>query len=120
MGFIYPGAFLMAGGGFAFSTNCCCKSYNCYCFRRSGNYGSQIIEQRIVRYRVAEWDNVAQKWVFPDGQPCVPAGAGCTVIFTGITVKQCSCSVGYGGSSSSWVPVDCDKPSFCPTILPPP
>lgn len=120
MAFIYNGSFLMEGGGFAFSRDCCCKSYTCYCYRRSSNYGSQTIEQKIVKYRAPEWDNATQKWVFPDGQPCVPPGAQCTVIFTGVVVKQCSCSIGYGGLSQGWYPMDCDKPSTCPTILPPP
>jgi hypothetical protein len=122
MGFIYPGAFLMAAnGGFAFSTDCCCKAYTCYCYRHSLYYGSQTIEQRVLRYRVPEWDDAAQRWVFPDGQPCVPAGSRCTVTFVGIVVDVCSCAGGgYNGEAFSWVTVDCNNPSACPTILPPP
>lgn len=121
MGFIYPGAFLMAGGGFAFAKTCCCKSYTCYCYRHSLNYGSQTIEQRVIKYRAPEWDDATQKWVFPDGQPCVPAGSRCTVNYEGLLVKLCSCAgSGYNGESWRWLIVDCNTPSACPTILPPP
>ena len=120
MAFIWNGDFLMENGGFAISTDCCCKSYSCYCYRRANNYGSQTVEQRIVRYRAPEWDDAMQKWVFPDGQPCVPPGAGCNVTFTGIVVNICSCPVGYSGSSVRWELIDCLQPSTCPTVLPPP
>ena len=120
MAFIYNGSFLMEQGGFAFSTNCCCKSYNCYCYRLYAQYGSQTIEQRIVRYRAPEWDDLGQKWIFPDGQPCVPPGPTCSVSYTGILIKVCSCFIGYGGGGTIWTLIDCDKPSSCPTILPPP
>jgi hypothetical protein len=122
MGFIYPGAFLMApNGGFAFAKACCCKFYTCYCYRHSILYGSQTLEQYVVRYRAPEWDDVAQVWVFPDGQPCVPPGSRCTVIYEGITVKNCSCAgAGYSGESWSWSLIDCEDNAICPTILPPP
>jgi len=120
MAFIWNGDFLMADGGFAISNDCCCKFYTCYCYVRANNYGSQIVERRIVRYRAPEWDDAEQKWVFPDGQPCVPPGAQCTVTYTGVLVNNCGCAVGYGGSSVSWSRMDCLQPSACPTILPPP
>lgn len=121
MAFIFSGSFLMEGGGFAFSKSCCCKSYNCYCFRHSIFYGSQTIEQRVIRYRAPEWDDMNQRWIFPDGQPCVPAGSRCTVRFIGQVVEVCSCAgTGNNGESRSWVLLDCQNLTSCPTVLPPP
>lgn len=121
MAFIFNGDFLMEDGGFAFSTDCCCKVFTCYCFRRSIMYGTQTVEQRILKYRGPEWDDDIGKFVYPDGQPCVPPGSTCTVQFVGETVKVCSCSVGYGGESVSWALMDdCNDLSSCQTVLPPP
>lgn len=120
------GVILMTGGGFAGSRNCCCVSYNCYCYTRSKLYGSVLVERRIVCYRAPIWDDANQRWVFLDGQPCVgssPAGSGgCSIEYVGIVVKICSCP-GRSGDNWRWASIDTQKPedvASCSTIEPPP
>lgn len=122
MALIYTGDFLMADGGLAFSTDCCCKSLNCYCYVHSLAYGSSILERRVLCFREPEWDDAAQKWVFPDGQPCTPPGKGCTTRYVGIILENCGCPGPGFGESFSWslIPNPTPGSTVCTTILPPP
>lgn len=119
MAFINRGGFLMGKKGLAFSRKCCCKSVNCYCYQHFLYYGSQILERRVVCYAAPEWDG--SKFVFPDGQPCVPPGSRCTVIFTGNIVNNCSCpGSGNNGEGWSWAIIEGTSSTSCTTISPPP
>jgi hypothetical protein len=120
MGFINTGGFLMGKNGLAFSKNCCCQALNCYCYTRYTNYGSTLVERRIVCYRAAVWNGSA--WVFPDGQPCSPTkpSPACTVNFTGIIVKLCSCP-GGGMNPFSWNIIETPaQRASCTTVSPAP
>lgn len=120
MAFINRGGFLMGKNGLAFSKNCCCKALNCYCYVHSRLYGSQILERRVVCYAAPQWDG--SKYVYPDGQPCVPAGSRCTVIFEGNVVKSCGCNVSNDGESRNWTLLagNATSSTSCTTISPPP
>ena len=118
MGFINTGGFLMRGGGFAFSRKCCCSGFHCYCYVRYINYGSTLVERRIVCYREPVWDG--SKWVFPDGQPCWPTTpTGCSVNYLGLGVDFCSCS--GGGNPFGWYTIASEEArASCTTISPAP
>lgn len=125
MGLIYNGAFLQGPNGLAFSKKCCCRGVNCYCYVNSNFYGSQIKERKVVCYKAPYFDDQTGKWVFEDGQPCVPPPSSqCSVNMEGIIVKLCSCpkTGSMTGESFSWtvLPGGATASTSCTTITPPP
>ncbi|CAB4169271.1 hypothetical protein UFOVP898_57 [uncultured Caudovirales phage] len=105
--------------GLTQNRNCCCATFNCYCYTRFTNYGSTLVERRRVCYRAPYFNGAV--WVFPDGQPCVPTNpGGCTVTYIGGIVNVCSCP-GAGMNPFRWDFVSTlSQWTACTTIAPPP
>lgn len=125
MGLIYTGGFLQGKKGFAFSKNCCCKKVNCYCYQHLNFYGSQIVERKVVCFKEPYFDNGSGKWIFEDGQPCVPPPSNqCSVTYDGLIVQLCSCPVSGSmtGESYRWEMIanHATSSTSCTTIAPPP